>query len=141
MAAAAAGAAAALAITVGQASAAPIDPTVVASPSSGLTAGQTITVSATGFAPSTPLLGSQCALLPPSAGVRGNVVCDAETGHPLRTDASGATSFQHTVRMSFMGYDADREPWGPVDCVTYSCAMGVTDPSISGMHIAPITFK
>ena len=139
---AAAGAALALALAAGQATAGELGPQATATPSTGLVNGQTVSVTSTGWAAGEPLLATECATLPTSAGVPGNTVCDAKTGLTLVADATGSVTFKHVAATTFVGYaPPNREPWGTVDCSKYPCSMGVANQALTAMAIAPISFK
>jgi hypothetical protein len=139
---AAAGAALTLALATGQATAGPRGPQATATPSTGLSNGQTVSVTSTGWGANESLLATECATLPASAGVPGNTVCDAKTGLALKADANGTVKFSHVAATSFVGYaPPGREPWGTVDCSRYPCSMGIANQAISAMAIAPISFK
>jgi hypothetical protein len=110
-------------------------PGVTVTPSSGLSNGDTVAVSLTGFSPNTDVFGGECAYLP-----SGQVACPAGDPVKLTTDADGAASTSLTVVSTFDGFLLDGTAVGTVDCHTARCIIGTSDASGNGAE-ATITFN
>ncbi|MGW5937637.1 enediyne antibiotic chromoprotein [Streptomyces celluloflavus] len=111
-------------------------PAVTATPSSGLSDGDT--VAGTGFTADTPVFVTECAQVE-----NGTVVCNSPDVKVVATTSDGKVpSTQLTVRKTFKGSTPDHMVWGTVDCSTVAngCAIGVAGDSAAGAR-TPITFK
>jgi hypothetical protein len=112
---------------------APLDlPTVTATPSTGLSDGQSITITGTGFTPDVSVAAAEC-----GAGTVGTQSCDI--GHVVtgQADDSGNVSLTFTVHASLS------TGTGTIDCTTGpgACVVGMANISdYSESNGAPITF-
>ncbi len=105
------------------AGAASAEPGLSVTPSSGLSDGETVSVSATGFVPESTLSVGQC------ASVDGAPACPAGEPLQLTTDADGAATTPLTVQKTFEGYRFDGTSVGMVDCTVDECFVGAGDSS------------
>ncbi|WET76184.1 enediyne antibiotic chromoprotein [Amycolatopsis sp. QT-25] len=101
---------------------APAEPVVTVSPATGLSDGQSVTVTASGFAANTTLTISECT---PAANNSG--ACKEVPPLTFSTDASGSGSTTYTVKKNFDSALPDGTPAGSVDCGTAVCFIGVRD--------------
>jgi hypothetical protein len=93
--------------------------TIMVTPATNLTDGQTVTVAGGGFAANEPLAGAQC-----KSGALGTSDCD--TSHPalFNADGSGTYSISYVVRAAIITGN------GAVDChVSGACVFAVADLS------------
>jgi hypothetical protein len=100
-------------------------PSLTASPSTGLSDGQSIAVSVAGFSADTGVDVAECAGMPGSS-----LVCDVRDQVSLTSDASGAGSTTLTVYDTFPGTDINGNVT-TVDCatVTGGCFVGARTAS------------
>jgi hypothetical protein len=112
-------------------------PQASVSPSTGLSDGDTVTVSAAGFATNDDLYFSQCA----GDAAGGTLVCDVSGIGTIRTDDSGVGSATGIVHLTFSGTDSTGNSV-TVDCATVQggCYIGVSSPT-AGPATAPISFS
>ncbi|WP_326414916.1 enediyne antibiotic chromoprotein [Amycolatopsis sp. H20-H5] len=95
-------------------------PAISVSPASGLSNGQAVTVTGTGFPAGAQVGASEC-----SNGTWPDVRCDSADGVSATADASGGFSVTLTVRTAFQGAG---QPAGPVDCLSApGCAVRAGD--------------
>ncbi len=107
-------------------------PVVTATPSTGLTDGQSITISGTGFTPDVQVAAAEC-----GAGTVGTQSCDIGNVVYGQTDASGNASVTLTVHAALT------TATGTIDCTTGpgACVIGLANISdLSEANGAPITF-
>jgi hypothetical protein len=110
-------------------------PGVTVTPATGLSNGQTVTVSATGLTPGTVYHVGQCATVEP-----GVIGCDATTSTDVTADAAGKITAQLTVHTSFQAVvGSNGTPWGTVNCKVVSCSAGLGNNAGEGAAQA-ITF-
>jgi hypothetical protein len=108
-------------------------PSITVTPSTGLTAGQMVNVSGSGFNPNASLVSAECKAGPVSTS-------DCGTGNSVFAvaDGTGAYAFDSSVR-SFLNTAN-----GPVDCTTAAgvCVIAVADSTdLSGTAVtAPLSF-
>lgn len=108
---------------------------VTVTPSSGLSNGDTVSVSLTGFGPNTAVFAGECAYISPD-----QVACPAGDPVQLTTDADGAASTPLTVQASFEGFLLDGTAVGTVDCHIAQCVIGTSDAAGNGAQ-QTITFN
>jgi len=99
---------------------------VTASPSTGLTDGQSVQVSATGLTPGSSYGFDECAYV----GTNNQLACAQDTV-PVTADANGNASSSLTVHESFQAY-VGGTLWGTIDCSTTQCYAGIGDSSGDG---------
>ncbi|MGW5051326.1 enediyne antibiotic chromoprotein [Actinokineospora sp. NPDC004072] len=116
------------------ASAAPAAAGLNVTPATGLSHGDTVSVSVTGFTPNTTVFIGQC------AAVGGDAACPA--GDPLQvtTNASGAATATLAVKKTFDAFRLDGTPVGVVDCATAVCAVAASEASGNGLSVT-LSFK
>ncbi|MCT2586809.1 enediyne antibiotic chromoprotein [Actinophytocola gossypii] len=129
------GAAAAIAVGVGLgapalASAEPAAPQISASPSSGLAATQTITVTGSGLPGSDTFNVGQCVSLSPT-----DLACDFSTSLQVDSSASGTLSTPLTVNRAFTATSGSGATVA-VDCTVDDCVVGVYNASFVGGSVA-----
>nr|prf actinoxanthin [Actinomyces sp.] len=105
-------------------------PAFSVSPASGLSDGQSVSVS--GAAAGETYYIAQC------APVGGQDACNPATATSFTTDASGAASFSF-VRKSYAGQTPSGTPVGSVDCATDACNLGAGNSGLNLGHVA-LTF-
>ncbi|MEV6350755.1 enediyne antibiotic chromoprotein [Actinoplanes sp. NPDC051851] len=112
-------------------------PSVTATPSTGLTDGQTVTVDVTGYPANAGLIAAQCAL--PESGVQ---VCDWADAAFFAADDNGDGTASLVVRTTFDGNTSDGQPYGSIDCstVTGGCLIGAIDTAYTTETATPISF-
>ena len=124
-----AGFAIAMAMVFGpQAGATEAAPGVSVTPSSGLSNGDTVSVSLTGFTPNAAVFTCECAVV-----AADQVACPAGGWVQLTTDASGAASTPLTVVSSFEGFLLDGTSVGTVDCHTVQCVVGTSESAFQNI--------
>lgn len=109
-------------------------PALSVSPSSGLSHGQSVTVSISGAAPSQTYFIGQCAT------VAGHNACDAATATQVTTDAAGAASVSFKVSKTYAGSTPEGTPVGTVDCAATSCTIGAGNAALDLGNVA-ISFR
>ena len=102
-------------VSSGPAASAPA-PALSADPSTGLTDGQKISVTGTGFPPETTMGIVEC-----QAGATDQSTCDMDTLDPVETDGSGSLSLTEPVfRVITVGASS-------IDCALDACVLGAAD--------------
>jgi neocarzinostatin family protein len=128
---AAVGQQAAVAATPGQAAF-----SVTATPSTGLSDGDVVSVSVSGFGAGEVVYAGQCA--EPSAGVK---VCGQEVLQ-ITTNASGTGTGSLTAHRTFAAVTWDGQPWGTVDCGTVAGGCQISAGSSATRNaVTPISFR
>ncbi|WP_432029295.1 enediyne antibiotic chromoprotein [Streptomyces sp. 1222.5] len=127
--------AAGLAVAV-QPSAMAASPVVSVSPTTGLTDGQQVTLTASGLTPNTVFHVGQCAFVEPT-----KYGCDATTSKDVVSDAQGKLNTTLVVHSSFQAVvSADGQVWGKVDAKTTATQVGLgSDTGEGGGQV--ISFK
>ncbi|GAA3500015.1 hypothetical protein GCM10019016_071200 [Streptomyces prasinosporus] len=98
-------------------------PVVTVSPATGLSDGETVTVTGTGLTPGVTYHVSQCEFV-----TSGSYGCDPSTVIDIVADAQGKVSTQFVVHKTFQAVKgADGVPAGTVDCTVTACAVGMGD--------------
>ncbi|MFD3658519.1 enediyne antibiotic chromoprotein [Streptomyces sp. NPDC058620] len=105
-------------------------PSFAVSPASGLSDGQSVSVSISGAAAGETYYIAQC------AQVGGQDACNAATATSFTTDASGAASFTFVVRKSYAGSTPEGTPVGAVDCAAAACNLGAGNTGLDLGHVA-----
>lgn len=123
-----AAAAAALTLVLAMPASAATDPSVTVSPSSGLSNGQTVTVTGSGYAANASVNLVECA-----ANAQGASGCDIASFKPVTADSSGGFTESFKVASSFGSTDCTK-----VDCVINGAAG--TSPSAPTGTSAPLKF-
>ncbi|MEW2064926.1 MULTISPECIES: enediyne antibiotic chromoprotein [unclassified Streptomyces] len=108
-------------------------PSFSVSPATGLSDGQSVSVSVSGAAAGETYYIAQC------APVGGQDACDPATATSFTTDASGAASFSFVVHKSYTGSTPGGTPVGSVDCATDACNLGAGNSGLDLGHVA-LTF-
>ncbi|KUO16435.1 enediyne antibiotic chromoprotein [Streptomyces dysideae] len=111
-------------------------PTATVTPSSGLSDGAVVRVTAAGLEPGTTYNVGECASVD-----GGSLACDLAGFIPVVADSNGELETQVTVHSSFTGYLYDGTAWGPVDCAALQCLVGMGDSSGNGPDGVPISFS
>ncbi|MFI6523699.1 enediyne antibiotic chromoprotein [Streptomyces uncialis] len=111
-------------------------PTAVVTPSSGLSNGAVVTVTAVGLNPGTTYNVGECASVD-----AGSLACNTAGFIPVIADSNGKLETQVTVHRSFTGYLYDGTAWGPVNCATRQCFVGMGDSAGNGPAGVPISFS
>lgn len=111
-------------------------PQAVVTPSTGLSNGAVVKVTASGLKPGTTYNVGQCSLVD-----GGSIACDMRGFVPVTADGNGKLAAQVTVHLSFTGYLYDGKAWGVVDCAKLQCLVGMGDSSGSGPAGVPISFS
>jgi predicted short-subunit dehydrogenase-like oxidoreductase (DUF2520 family) len=103
------------------ASATTTGPAVTVAPATGLTDGQVVAVTVSGYGANESVIANECAF--PSAGVS---VCDWADTVNLTADSTGSGTTSVSVHASFAGTTQDGKPWGTVNCATVAggCQIG-----------------
>ncbi|GAA1025493.1 MULTISPECIES: enediyne antibiotic chromoprotein [Amycolatopsis] len=128
-----AAAAAALALAASPASAA--GPAVSVSPSTGLSDGQQVAATGTGFRADTDTFVGQCAT------VGSEILCDSDTLTQVKSDSSGTVKHSLAVHATFQGTDPETgKPVSTVDCTKVACRIGITQDHQTGAS-AEISFS
>ncbi|MFI5776949.1 enediyne antibiotic chromoprotein [Nocardia sp. NPDC051570] len=112
-------------------------PAVTATPSTGLSDGDVVAVTASGFPASTGVFAALCAM------VDNETLCDQKAGVITQADGNGNVSTSLTVHAAFTGYDKSNQPKVNVDCkfVSGGCYVGVVDKGFTSVGEAPISFR
>ncbi|MFD6183016.1 enediyne antibiotic chromoprotein [Streptomyces goshikiensis] len=111
-------------------------PVIAVSPTSSLTDGQQVAITASGLTPNTVFHIGQCAVVEP-----GKFGCDKTTSKDVVSDAKGNINTTLTVHQTFQAVvSADGPVWGTVNAkVTQSQAVVLSNVGEGGGQ--PLTFK
>jgi hypothetical protein len=111
-----------------------VPPTMMATPSTGLTDEESITVSGSGYTPDAQLLLAECQA-PATGTAIDESTCDITTFFPLQADATGSFSASYEVTRVI-------EPdTTPIDCAVSACVlMAANDDNANQLASVPISF-
>ncbi|GAA4872660.1 hypothetical protein GCM10023222_30020 [Saccharopolyspora cebuensis] len=127
----------ALLLCTAQAAASTSAPSVSVNPSTGLTDGQQVAVSLSGFDANEEVAVLECA----TVDGNGTVACNPADGVQRQpTDGSGSASVEIAVRASYEGYTLDGRQWGSVNCADAVGGCSITVLRTNGEVAAPISF-
>ncbi|MCE7079481.1 enediyne antibiotic chromoprotein [Streptomyces sp. ST2-7A] len=111
-------------------------PSVTVTPTSGLSDGDTVTLSATGLTPGDLYHVGQCAFV--EEWVYG---CNAATSVDAVANAAGEVKVTLRVNKSFEAVvGAETVPWGTVDCTVTQCMAGLGNAAGEGGGV-PVSFR
>ncbi|WP_181009567.1 enediyne antibiotic chromoprotein [Streptomyces sp. SM11] len=105
-------------------------PAFSVSPASGLSDGQSVSVSISGASAGETYYIAQC------APVGGQDACNAATATSFTTDASGAAAFTFVVKKTYTGSTPEGTPVGAVDCAAAACNLGAGNSGLDLGHVA-----
>lgn len=126
---------AAAAATFAAAPASADGPAVSVSPSTGLSDGQQVAATGTGFHPDTGAFVGQCAT------VNSEILCDNDTLTQVNSDSTGTVKQSLAVHAQFTGTDPETgKPVTTVDCTQVACRIGITQDHETGAS-AVISFN
>ncbi|MEU7800536.1 enediyne antibiotic chromoprotein [Micromonospora arborensis] len=113
------------------------NPSITATPATGLTDGQLVSVTTSDYPANSGVIAAQCAL--PEPGVQ---VCDWANAAFFGTDDSGEGTSSLVVRVTFDGNTPDGQPYGSIDCSTVAggCLIGAIDTGYTTETATPISF-
>ncbi|MFI5593073.1 enediyne antibiotic chromoprotein [Amycolatopsis sp. NPDC051758] len=117
------------------ASAAPAAPALTANPSSGLSDGQTVDVSGTGYAAGSTIVVLECDAAQPAGQA-----CDKASLAGTVAAADGTLAVQLTVHKTFQAVDLSTGQAGAtVDCATAHCVLASADTTNTGSEGAGVS--
>ncbi|CCH32681.1 enediyne antibiotic chromoprotein [Actinosynnema sp. NPDC047251] len=111
-------------------------PAVSATPATGLSHGDTVSVSVSGFTADSSVLLGECVAVP------SGVACARDNGAILTIDGSGGASTSISVLRTFEAFTSDGQSIGVVDCDTVAggCSLNVAGQGLVETASASLSF-